>query len=788
MKKLLSLLTLCAVLTSCSPAKNIEVSDIEPPESSESMAGEASEVNSTGSNADAELLQLTNCYKKEDIDYFPEDIAGISMVFALNDGSMIIIGNSADYSETLLYKTDESFSHFTPFSYSLPEETRNYDNMYDTVSFNNDGSFNVLVIMEDHGGLTLPKEWDENFDYEGYNSNCITSYMICNYDSDGNMLSKSAVEYPEELFDDYGLPTGGIMSDGDSVLQSFQDGSIRRIGSDGKLTTIYEMENSDDYYYISPANFFRDRDGKIICVMHHEKEAFDSHCIENESSLFEINENGVADEPFYSFNGFDAAGSVVFGRGDYRVFIPVYDGLIGVTDDGRADVIIDWLNSGVSAMSVTPFNENDFIGVYRDDRGTEDIVKLSPRDMSEFANTKVITVANCYDTSIINDFNNSRTDYRIKTVEYSYEDTSQLNLDIISGNAPDIICNLDYSSYLNYRSKGVFADLDQFMNNDSELNRDKMMSNIITALENPEGEINALCPNFSLGTMVVKTKFFDKENWTLDDMLNLYDNAPDTMLHLYDGITKTDMFHTMFYSMNELIDYDNAVCDFNNQRFLQMLEFCGRFVDEVEMPDKFTNPEAHSQYYDDKFHWLRDEQIFNETLNFYDLSSYGLVKYLMGGGDDLTLVGYPSDNGKGGRITPASLISINEKCEDKQGAWEFVKFYILESNEIPEPDSIGYSNINGIPSLTESFEKAMDIEMTAKHSASGMEYPAYNQEERNMIADYIKSCDSVGTVLDDDIVSICDEEAGLYFAGGQSAEDTAEHIQNRVSVLISERS
>ena len=95
-------------------------------------------------------------------------------------------------------------------------------------------------------------------------------------------------------------------------------------------------------------------------------------------------------------------------------------------------------------------------------------------------------------------------------VEYSYDDNSQLNLDIISGNAPDIICNLDYSTYLNYRKKGVFTDLDQFMNDDSELNRDKIMTNVITALENPDGKLNALCSNFNVSTMVAKTKFFDK--------------------------------------------------------------------------------------------------------------------------------------------------------------------------------------------------------------------------------------------------------------------------------------
>lgn len=784
MKKLLLILTFCVALTSCSAMKDIEISEVEPSEIS------AEEIISTEDDMKSEFLQLTNCYKKEKIN-LPDDMISISKAFSLVDNSVIVIGTNRDYSKNLIYRTDKSFSQFTPFSYSLPEEVQNYDVTYDNVSFNSDGSFNVVIIMEDHGGMVAPDEYDESFDYESYNTNCVTSYMICSYDSSGNILNKSQINYPDELFSEDGyLISGNILSDGDSVLQSFGDGSIRRIGSDGEFTMVYEMENPDDYVYISSANLYRDRDGKIICMIHENKEAFDSegrsYC-ENILNFYELTENGISGEPLYNCNEYDLASGPVFGRGNYRFFIPTHDGLIGITDDGKKDTVIDWLNSGLEAMYIIPSVDDNFIGMDWNNSDGDSAVKLTPRDMSEFANIKMITIANCFDTKIINDFNNSQTDYRIQIADYSSDDNSQLNLDIISGNAPDIICNLEYSTYLNYRNKGVFADLYQFMNYDNELNIDAVMPNVITALESSGGKLNAFCTNFDVNTLVAKTKFCNKENWTFDDMLNLYDNAPESMIHLYDGISKSDMFRTMFYSMNELIDYDNATCNFDNQEFIKMLEFCNRFVDNVDMPDKMTDYEAFSNYYTDKYRWLENDQILVETLNFYSLSSYNLVKYTQGGGEDLTIVGYPSDNGKGGRITPQSLISINEKCEDKQGAWEFLKFYVLKSNEIKDSEG-EYSNISGIPVLTASFDKAMDVEMKSKHSASGMEFPAYNQEEYDIVSDYIKSCDSVGTVLDDDIVAVCDEESGLYFTGEQSAEDTAEHVQNRVSVLISERS
>ncbi len=54
-----------------------------------------------------------------------------------------------------------------------------------------------------------------------------------------------------------------------------------------------------------------------------------------------------------------------------------------------------------------------------------------------------------------------------------------------------------------------------------------------------------------------------------------------------------------------------------------------------------------------------------------------------------------------------------------------------------------------------------------------------------MIYDYVLQCDSLGTVFDLDLELLCNEEANIYFAGGQTAEETAEHIQNRASILIS---
>lgn len=781
MKKLLLFLTVCLMLTSCASAGTKYTPDTSISSSIESSETDSVSETSSPDNMKSELLQLTNCYKKENFS-LPDDMEYISTTSKLSDGSiMVYMDNNSN--KTVLYKTDSDFRAFELFDYEKPEEMQTVDVAYDSLFFNPDGTACSIVELQNHGGLVAPDEWDENFDYDSYNENCITTNLICTYSADGKLLTKSEFEYPEEVYSDYGYVVSGLsVADGNSILMPFEDGSIRRISADGEFTTIYELENPNDYLYTQSPYLYRDRDGKIICMMYETKETYDSNGnpgTETNINFREFTENKMGDI-IYSYKDLYINSSIVFGRGDYRFFVPTYDGLVGIKDDGTTDIVIDWLASSMEAISVYPCGENDFIGM--DWNGDEKVLKLTPRDMSEFANVEIITVSNC-DTRVMNKFNNANDKYRVQLVEYPYDDNNQqLNMDIISGNAPDIICGLDYSTYLNYRKKGLFADLYTLM--DDELSKDMIMPNVITALES-QGKLYSLCTSFNINTLVAKTSVCDKENWTFADMLSLYDNS--TAEHLYDGETKLDIFRRMFYTMNDLIDYENVTCNFDNPEFIQLLEFCNRFVDTVDAPEKWDDTNAWSQYMTEKYHWLGNDKTIVEPLDFISLSQYNLLKYTQGNGDDLTIVGYPSNNGKGGRIEPEYLMSITEKCENKQGAWEFLKFYILSQNEINE-EEYQYNWSEYIPVLTDSFNKAMTAEMNTQHSASGVSFPSYTQADVDMLTDYIKSCDTIGTVLDKDIVAVCEEEAGLYFAGEQTAETSAEHIQNRVSILISERS
>ncbi len=793
MKKIFTALTalsiFCMAATSCS--------SIEKTKKSENLNDSSVLTDETSEPADSEQLLLINSFKYEEIP-MPDGVTSVWDIDPIKDTGEFIVQFADENYNPVYYKTNSSFSQFTPLDFEIPSELEAYDSCHFNLNFNNDGSFFAFVITEDHGGLKAPDVFDENFDYESYNNNCISSYTLCKYDKNCAFISQTPINYPEEYIDEYGyLSLYDSAANGDTFIQSVSsENAIVSLGADGNPEKHF-IEETDpdktDIHYL----FLRDGEGKIVIFESYSVTRNDSQGMvyyESAMNLRTLNDDYTLGEPFFSLvqNGVEMMSSPTPGTGDYKLYMSMIDGLFGIKEDGSMTQVINWSDSGVEAMKTYCVGEDEYIGLRQEENGFETLIRLTPRDPSEFANKKVITMANInnyYPTAEINNFNNSQSSYHVQTINYTSSDDydqnlKQLDLDLISDNAPDIIFDPPYSSYLNYQKKGVFADIYQFMDNDNELNRDTIMPNVLKATESSDGKLYSLCARFELNTLATKTRIFDKENWTFDEMLDLYENAPPEAIHIYDGETKSDMFRTMFFTMNDLINYDNATCDFNNQQVVQMLEFCNRFVNEVDMPDKFSDPEGHQGYYTDKYTWLKNDQIIVTPISLSNLTSFDLVKYMEGGGEDLTFVGYPSNDGKGGRITTTDIMSINESCENKQGAWEFIKHYIKKNND----RDFGNGYEGGLPVLKDSLNKALDAEMTAEHTAGGQPIPSLTQADRDMIFNYILQCDSIGTVLDYDLTLLCEEEADIYFAGGQTAEETAEHIQNRASILISEKS
>jgi hypothetical protein len=113
--------------------------------------------------------------------------------------------------------------------------------------------------------------------------------------------------------------------------------------------------------------------------------------------------------------------------------------------------------------------------------------------------------------------------YYDETGDYINKETGKVNdsaieklaLDITTGNAPDII-DVSKLRVRNYAAKGLFEDLEPYINSDPELSRDDILQNIWEALE-IDGHV------YQTVTGIIKSTGNGKEKCTIREpnMLNL---------------------------------------------------------------------------------------------------------------------------------------------------------------------------------------------------------------------------------------------------------------------------
>jgi ABC-type glycerol-3-phosphate transport system substrate-binding protein len=148
-----------------------------------------------------------------------------------------------------------------------------------------------------------------------------------------------------------------------------------------------------------------------------------------------------------------------------------------------------------------------------------------------------------------------------------------------------------------------------------------------------------------------------------------------------------------------------------------------------------------------------------------------------------------------------TALAITQQCEDKDGAWDFVReFYTYDYQN---------KNDNGsFPTRKDVFEKRLERAMATEEYTdddgtevqpieSSYGYDDYevklgplSEEEAGIIRDMV---DRIGycTTYDSyssDVQNIVTEETEAFFQGDKTAKETADIIQSRVNIYVSENS
>ncbi|MBQ9989950.1 MAG: extracellular solute-binding protein [Lachnospiraceae bacterium] len=488
---------------------------------------------------------------------------------------------------------------------------------------------------------------------------------------------------------------------------------------------------------------------------------------------------------------------------DYDFYLSDAKGIYGYNlGDAEPTPIMGFLASDFSSygMNQISFIDGDsFIASYFTDEGTGvgRFIRIPEDEVVEKA--ELILGCSYLDSEIkkqVIKFNKQSTAYRITIRDYSEYNTeedytvgqSRLNSDIASGNVPDIILLHSGMPLESYMAKGVFADYYELMEADADFHREDYLPNVFAAYET-KGKLYQMIPFFYINTFVGKTADVGEDfTWTMEEALALQASRPEGTVLFPNVIRDSFMQICLVMNYEEYINWETGECFFDTEKFIRMLEYA------KTLPKEYTHVDYNDQqaYLEMEMQYREGRSLLSQNM-LSTFRDYGSLRYATFG-EDITLVGFPTEVGIGSAFSTQCNLAISEYSEHKQAAWEFVKSMLSEEYQ----DNLEYCFPVRLSSLEKMEEEARQkphyldengnkVEYELTYYVGNMEIPGspLTKKETGVVMEFIKSIERTGS-YNQEIYNIITEETAPFFEGQKSAKEAADIIQSRVRIYVNE--
>lgn len=329
-----------------------------------------------------------------------------------------------------------------------------------------------------------------------------------------------------------------------------------------------------------------------------------------------------------------------------------------------------------------------------------------------------------------------------------------------------------------FSEKGVLADLYDFMEEDEECSRDMLVQSAAGAYED-QGHLYSISPSFQLHSMWGYGDVTGGQNGvTFEELFQMLENSGKD-LNSIAGFSADEPVLTSLcaVSMDEFVDWEKGTCNFEGDYFKKALTFAKEYT------GNYTGGTYSGR--------IKKREVVMSVGIISSVADYQLQKELYGG--NVSFVGYPIMKGSGTAVVfGGCAVAINAQKEDQTGAWEFVKFYLLQ----------GY-NGQGFPIVQEQFDRAIDAAMTEDYvtaadggteknpkiyygdGGTSLFIYAATQEDVDAVRRLVESAEN-RVAPHSTIQNIINEEAEGYFSGQVDIDSTVKKIQSRVTMLLQE--
>ncbi len=558
---------------------------------------------------------------------------------------------------------------------------------------------------------------------------------------------------------------------------------------------------SDGRVYLSYFDY--DNFDQIICEIDTEKGR-----IADPISI-PSDDDDIANADFYFAPGHDAY---------YKTELGVYALDFDETGAAESQILLDFVNSDLFESELQEFNvmnsERMIAMSYNYDEGSQtsssSVFLLDHVPDDEVPEKYVLELAVRYsDQDILQRvvrFNRSSDEYRVKLSIWNQSDDEGQNYTlgedllgqrILSGDVPDIIDISDFSKASDWTTAGSFADLNKMIERDESFDQSKVFMNVIQKFESA-GKLYTMPVNYYIMSLVAKRSNIPFDSWTPAEFIEYAKGLGDGQYMMnYGG--KMSMLSTLLNnSLTRFVNRVEGTCDFDNDEFRAMLEFAASQPDDFYFYDTLSGDEL-ADYKNDRNKMFRDNRVILDSAYIHEVSSMLSDEVSVGAGEEVVFVGYPCYEGNGAVLSVGESYAVFNASPLKDGAWEFVKFSVLDTNT-------GRYGRNGFPVSREAFDKTMDAygEMhyffyyDGGYSGWTGEGGSSREDENSGVQrdvtqadiDKIKALIDGSTAMpdiDQKAAEMIMEEVQNYFAGDKPLDETVKVIQSRVGIYLAEK-
>jgi len=343
---------------------------------------------------------------------------------------------------------------------------------------------------------------------------------------------------------------------------------------------------------------------------------------------------------------------------------------------------------------------------------------------------------------------------------------------LMSGTADDIIvlANLPF-----HRFYAMLADMSPFMETSGISNNDRFFTNLFDAVKINGGQY-ILPLDFNMNLLAFNRLHVDRFN--VQNVIN-FANANAIGLSIlenrdtdFTGLYNVDAFslfiHIFNSTFNQFIDLPGRVSGLDSREFIEILEILQymeqrRFIPSI---DDFM-----------------DGFMYGEViLEFTDIMD---IELLIGGVEDFTDVAAISDSDGRVFFSSHTVLGINDMSENKETAWEFIQFLLSDEMQ-------GSLNLPAIPvnrnAIRNNAPAVIDQVLQLRNEGGN----PIEDDATEIALRLISKIESIAglaqylIIYEPMITNILFDVGMDFFMGGQSAEDTAAIMHNRINLYLNE--